>query len=75
MKPEPILTGHAKDRLQSRGVSEDDIRNALRRRIGRPKPANPGKVVVLGYASRGRILQVVLPVDESVIVTAYWLDK
>lgn len=75
MKPEPELTHHAKMRFKRRGITEEDIRSALRRRIPPPRTADPGKVKVLGYASGGRILQVVLPIDESVIVTAYWLEK
>lgn len=72
MPDEPHLTHHVKLRCQRRQITEDDIRSALRRRIPPPRPADPGKVKVLGYASGGRILQVVLTVDESVIVTAFW---
>ncbi|WP_084963088.1 DUF4258 domain-containing protein [Thermoactinospora rubra] len=72
---EPTLTYHVKQRCEQRGITEEDIRNALRRRIPPPRPADPGKVKVLGYARGQRILQVVLTVDETVIVTAFWLGE
>jgi hypothetical protein len=69
---EPYLTWHVKQRCEQRGISEQDIRLALARRSGRPRAADSGKIWVFGYATRGRILKVLLTHEQDVIVTAAW---
>ena len=59
-------------RCEQRGISEQDIRLALARRSGRPRGADSGKIWVFGYATRGRILKVLLTHEQDVIVTAAW---
>jgi hypothetical protein len=72
---EPALTGHAKERMLERGITEEDIRTALKRRHGRPTSASFGKIWVFGYSSTGRILKVLLTAEQDVIVTAAWPDE
>ena len=45
------------------------------RTSGQPRGANNGKIVVLGYASRGRILKIVLTPDQQEIITLAWPDE
>lgn len=71
----PRLSEHAKDRMASRRITEADVRSALNRRSGPPRVGSNGRIVVLGYASRGRILKVVLTPDEEEIITVAWPDK
>lgn len=70
----PKPSEHAKDRMAERDVTEDDVRQALNRRRGNPSVGNNGNIVVYGYASKGRILKVVLTPDQKYIVTVMWLD-
>jgi Domain of unknown function (DUF4258) len=69
------LSKHAEDRMAQRGITEADVSSALNRRSGKPRAGNNGNIVVLGYASGGRILKVVLTPDQEEIVTAAWPDE
>jgi len=69
------LSKHAADRMAERDITEADVRSALNRRSGVPRVGNNGNVVVLGYASGGRILKVVLTPDRAEIVTVAWPDE
>ena len=60
--------------MAARQVTEGDVQSALNRRHGQPRPGDNGNIVVLGYASLGRILKVVLSPDQQDIVTVMWLD-
>ena len=60
--------------MAARQVTDDDIRSALNRTQGEPRVGTNGKIVVLGYASRGRILKLVLTPDRQDIITVMWLD-
>jgi Domain of unknown function (DUF4258) len=71
----PRLTDHARDQMQARSITEADIRSALNRSLGQPRVGSNGKIAVLGYASRGRILKVVLTPDEEEIITVAWRDE
>jgi hypothetical protein len=69
----PEWSDHARDRKAERDVTDEDVRQALRRRSGEPRPGNNGNIVVLGYARGRRILRVVLTPDQQVIVSVMWL--
>src|ERR1700685_1144678 len=69
------LSNHAKERMADRDISEEDIRRALDRRAGAPRVGNNGTIVVLGYATGGRILKIVLAPDQEEIVTLAWPDE
>ncbi len=60
--------------MKKRGVTENDVKLALKNQIGSPYPGDLGKVRLNGKASNGRILSVGCPAnsDEVVIVTVYW---
>lgn len=67
------LTDHVKKRMAERGITEGDIQWALRRRVGSPKPGEPGSIWVMGQASGGRILKVLVASDDmSRVITAAW---
>jgi hypothetical protein len=66
---EPRFTAHAIQRMAERGITEDEIRNALTHRTGTPTPGSPGKIWVFGHSGQGRILKVLLTSDEETIVT------
>ena len=61
--------------MADRDISEEDIRRALNRRSGEPRVGNNGTIVVLGYATRGRILKIVLTPDQKEIITLAWPDE
>jgi hypothetical protein len=61
--------------MAARRITEADVRSALNRRSGQPRVGSNGKIVVLGYASRGRILKVVLTPDQEEIITLAWPDE
>jgi hypothetical protein len=71
---EPRLTWHAKQRMEEREITEEDIRAALAHRSGEPEPASPGKNWVFGYCGGSRILKVLLTADEETIVSVMWRD-
>lgn len=71
----PRLSQHARDQMQARQVTEADIRSALNRNFGQPRVGSNGKIAILGYASRGRILKVVLTPDKQEIITVAWRDE
>lgn len=71
----PRYTDHARDQMAARGITDADVRSALNRRSGQPRVGSNGKIVVLGYASRGRILKVVLTPDQEEIITLAWPDE
>lgn len=71
----PRLSPHARDRMAERRITDADVRSALNRRYGQPRVGSNGKIVVLGYASRGRILKVVLTPDQEEIITLAWPDE
>lgn len=59
--------------MAARAISEQDVEMALRKRIGNPKPGDPGKIVIQGHAAGGRILNVCVPIaDDNLVITAYW---
>lgn len=71
----PRLSKHAEERMADRGISEEDVRRALNRRSGKPRVASNGNIVVLGYATGGRILKIVLTPDQKEIITLAWPDE
>jgi len=71
----PDYTEHARDQMLEREITEQDVTLALRRRSGNPVVANNGNLNVFGYASRGRILKLVLSPDQQRIITLAWPDE
>jgi hypothetical protein len=71
----PELSPHALRRMRQRDITDEDVRMALKRRSGQARPGDNGRIVVLGYARRGRILRMVLTPDQQVIVSVMWLDE
>jgi hypothetical protein len=65
----------APDQMAARKITEADVRAALNRRYRQPRVGSNGKIVILGYASRGRILKVVLTPDQEEIITLAWPDE
>ena len=58
-----------------RGITEQDVETAFRRRVGSPAPGQPGTVWILGYAAGSRILKVCVPMaDPEYVITAAWPD-
>lgn len=71
----PRFSKHARDRMTDRQITDDDVQSALNRKYGEPRVGNNGAIVVLGYASRGRILKIVLTPDQEEIITLAWPDE
>lgn len=69
-----ILTKHAKEQMEKRGITRKDIELALNRPIGVPLPADLGKIRIDGRATNNRVLSVIVPAvsSETVIVTVFW---
>lgn len=64
---------HARERMVDRGVTEEDVTWALRRRIGAPEPGQPGSVWIRGHASGNRVLKVcVRSSDFNYVITVAW---
>ena len=60
--------------MSERGISEDDVRAALKRPMGQPDPGNGGNIVITGLAMNRKLLCVVCceEPDELVIISVYW---
>jgi len=71
--PRPVLTGHVRERIQQRGISEQQVYAALAHETRRT-PGQPGSMWIHGIVSSGRILKVCVSVDNEVIITAAWPD-
>ncbi len=71
----PRFSHHARDQMVAREITDADVQSALNRRSGQPRVGSNGAIVVLGYASRGRILKVVLTPDQEEIITLAWPDE
>ena len=65
---------HARDRMEERGVTEQDVELALRRRR-RVTPGPLGRIWIWGY-SGGRELKVgVSTYDQQYVITVAWPDE
>jgi hypothetical protein len=69
------FTKHAKERMEERGVSEDDIRLAVNRHIGPPEPgSSAGSICYIGPPTGGRRLKVVCSAaDTDFIISVMWI--
>ncbi len=69
-----ILTRHAREQMVKRGITDDDVKLALKRPIGDPFPGNLGNIRIKGMATNRRILNVVCAANSAdvVVVTVYW---
>ena len=62
--------------MAERGITQDHIDAALRRRSGPPQPGDGGSVgVILGYGEAGRILKVVLTPDQQLVVSVMSVEE
>lgn len=71
--PRPVLTGHARERMRQRGISEEQAYTALSREVRRT-PGQPGTVWIHGLVDGGETLKVCVSVDNMTIITAAWPD-
>lgn len=64
---------HARDRMEERGVSEQDVELALKRPIGAPRPGQPGTIWIDGYGMGNRVIPVcVLTANHNHVKTVGW---
>ena len=71
--PEPQMTAHARQRARQRGITEEQVREALAHEQRR-SPGQPGSFWVFGLVTGGRILKVCLTTDRTWITTVVWPD-
>jgi Domain of unknown function (DUF4258) len=63
---------HARERMQERGVSDQDVELALKRPI-RTRPGDPGTLWIDGHGTGGRVISVnVQAADKTFIITVGW---
>jgi hypothetical protein len=61
--------------MAKRGITEQDVEQALRRRAGNPTPGEPGTLWIWGIAAGGRRLKVCVPIaDQEFVISAAWPD-
>jgi hypothetical protein len=72
---QPITySAHARKRMQERGITEEDVENALRRQTGN-RPGEPGTMWIEGFAVGSRILSVCVTLpSRRHVTTAAWLE-
>jgi hypothetical protein len=59
--------------MRERGITLDDVEQALHQRIGTPSAGQPGSAWIRGHAVGGRILKVcVSTTDHDFVITAAW---
>jgi Domain of unknown function (DUF4258) len=69
--PRPVLTRHAREQMDEREVTEEQVYHALAHEIRRT-PGLPGTVWIHGLVAGGETLKVCVTVDQSVITTVAW---
>ena len=62
--PKPFLTIHVQERMESRGITKEQIFAALAREVRR-EPGEMGSYWVHGLVDGGRTLKVCLRVDNA----------
>jgi hypothetical protein len=69
-----VITTHAQQRMEQRGITRDDIERALQRPAGSPRPGRqPNTLGKIGYTGGDKPLKVVVSAsDQRVVVTVYW---
>jgi hypothetical protein len=67
----PEYSGHARDRMAQRNITDADVEAALSHRSGTPQAGDNGNVIVFGYAPGQRILKVVLSPDQQTVVSVW----
>ena len=71
--PDITYGKHVRERMEDREVTEQDVEQALSRRIGTPEPGEPGSIWIRGYAAGGRILKVCVRSDDTgFVITVAW---
>ena len=61
--------------MVKRAVTDADLEQALRHRVGNPTPGEPGTIWIRGVAVGGRILKVcVRTTDHDFVITVAWPD-
>jgi hypothetical protein len=59
--------------MAERNITEDQISQALTRRIGTPGPGEVGTIWIRGYGETGKILKVCVRTDDHErVITAAW---
>jgi hypothetical protein len=71
----PTFWPHARKRMEERKITEDEVLTALKRRAGRSRPGDNGRIVVFGYGGGSHILKIVLTADEQEIVSVMALGE
>jgi hypothetical protein len=63
---------HAERRMAQRGVTKDDVDQALRQNVV-TTPGEPGTVWIHGFTSGGRVLKVCVDLyDKEFVITVAW---
>jgi hypothetical protein len=63
---------HAQERMEERGVTEEDVELALRRQVD-VRPGEPGTIWIDGSGTGDRIIPVCVPIaDQEFIITVGW---
>jgi hypothetical protein len=66
-----IITLNARDQMRRRGITDENVEQALRRPVGN-RPGEPGTIWIRGTTG-GRILEVCVTLaDKSYVVTVAW---
>lgn len=67
------FTDHAREQMERRDVTEEDVETAMRHRVGAPVPGSgPGNVVIEGIATGGRRIQIVCSAADLDLVISVW---
>lgn len=65
-------SNHARDQMRRRGVTEQQVEQALRRPVG-DRPGEPGTIWIHGIVTGGRVLAVCVRLhDWRYVVTVAW---
>lgn len=67
----PTFSKHAREQMDKRGITEQDVDLALRRQV-RTEPGQPGTIWVVGRAPGGELRVCVRLADRSYVITAAW---
>jgi hypothetical protein len=70
-----VFTRHALQRMAERGVTREDVEQALNRQVGQTRSGRPGNLVKSGYATGGRILGVVVSAADERVVVSVWRSE
>ena len=70
------FSDHARERMEQRGVFDEDVERALARPLGAPLSGKGGTMWIRGHAPGGRILKVLVRAAEpDYVVTVAWEEN